>query len=227
MAAAGHSRRERAAGLAAALLAAEFGHALRASAGASRTQPGPATPAGGPQAGQPGAVGQQFGYAAGNGHGHDRPDPATRQRQPFPRSSHRGILRRATHDPLYFPRSPRWQSPGPRDPGRPQAARQARAAADRRRPRLVHRGRRGAQPRLTPATRSAEVTSYLRSAALLNVPIRPVVSEVNGQCRAAVTGPGLIDKTLTIRSLMTAARPVDGYRGTGLLPTMMRRARNE
>jgi hypothetical protein len=42
----------------------------------------------------------------------------------------------------------------------------------------------------------------------LNVPIRRVVFEVSGQSRVAVIGIRLIDKALTIASLMTAARPL-------------------
>ncbi len=66
------------------LLSAEPGYALRASAGPARTQARPAAPADGPQAGQPGGVRQQLGYAAGARNGDDRPDPAAGQRQPLP-----------------------------------------------------------------------------------------------------------------------------------------------
>src|ERR1700678_423472 len=52
-------------GLMAALLYAELGYALRASAGPARTRAWPAAPAGRPQAGQPRAIGQQLGDAAG------------------------------------------------------------------------------------------------------------------------------------------------------------------
>jgi hypothetical protein len=101
-AAAGHSRRQLPAGLDAGLLYAEFGYALRASARPARTQARPAAPAGGPQAGQPRAIRQQLSDAAGARNGDDRPDPATGQRQPLPRSICRGIVRHATHD-HYFP----------------------------------------------------------------------------------------------------------------------------
>jgi len=70
----------------------------------------------------------------------------------------------------------------------------------------------------------ADVTNQLRNAALLNEPIRRVVSEVSDQCRVAVIGLGLIDGTLMITSLMTTAMPINGGRGTGLLRTIMRRA---
>ena len=103
--AAGH-RRQQPAGLTAGLLDPELGYALRASAGPARTQARPAAPAGGPQTGQPGAIGQQFGDAAGSRNGDDRPDPAAGQRQPLPRSICRGIVRHATHD-YYFPPSPK------------------------------------------------------------------------------------------------------------------------
>jgi DivIVA domain-containing protein len=83
--------------LGAGLVYAEFGYALRASAGPARTQARPAAPAGGPQAGQPGAIRQQLGDAAGARNGDDRPDPAAGQRQPFPRSVCRGVVRHATH----------------------------------------------------------------------------------------------------------------------------------
>ena len=122
MAAAGHSRRP--AGLNAGLLYAELGHALRASAGPARTQARPAAPAGRPQAGQPGAVRQQLGDAAGARNGDDRPDPAAGQRQPLPRSIRRGIVRRATHN-NYFPLFSKRVTPlaqagpaGPAVPGR-------------------------------------------------------------------------------------------------------------
>jgi hypothetical protein len=53
------------------------------------------------------------------------------------------------------------------------------------------------------------------------------LNEMSGQGRIAVSGLRLIDKALTIMSLMTAVRPVNGGGGTGLLPAIMRRARNE
>jgi hypothetical protein len=62
-------------GLQAGLLEAEPGDALRAPAGPARTQTGPAAPAGGPQPGQPGAIGQQLGYTAGARNRDDRPIP--------------------------------------------------------------------------------------------------------------------------------------------------------
>jgi hypothetical protein len=80
----------------------ELGYALRASAGPARTQARPAAPAGGPQTGQPGAVRQQLGDAAGPRNGDDRPDPAAGQRQPLPRSVCCGLVRHATHE-HYFP----------------------------------------------------------------------------------------------------------------------------
>jgi hypothetical protein len=86
------------AGLPAGQLDAEPGYALRASAGPARTQAGPAAPAGGPQPGQPGAIGQQLGYAARTRDRDDRPDPATGQRQPLPRSARHRIVRHAAHD---------------------------------------------------------------------------------------------------------------------------------
>src|SRR5271170_2463029 len=89
-------------GLNAGLLYAELGYALRASAGPARTQTWAAAPAGRPQAGQPDAIRQQLGDAAGARNGDDRPDPAAGQRQPLPRSICRGIVRHATHDD-YFP----------------------------------------------------------------------------------------------------------------------------
>ena len=95
-------RRQRPAGLSVGLLDPELGYAVRASAGPARTQARPAAPAGGPQAGQPGAIGQQLGDAAGPRNGDDRPDPAAGQRQPLPRSICRGVVRHATHD-RYFP----------------------------------------------------------------------------------------------------------------------------
>jgi NUDIX domain len=91
-------------GLNAGLLHAELGYALRASAGPARTQARHATPANGPQAGQPGAIRQQLGDAAGPRNGDDRPDPTAGQRQPLPRSICRGVVRHATHD-HYFLRS--------------------------------------------------------------------------------------------------------------------------
>src|SRR6266480_6803675 len=136
MAAAGHGRRQRPAavrptaagtaaltevpglwpaGLLAGLLCAEPGYAFRASAGPARTQARPATPAGGPQTGQPGAIRQQLGYAAGARNRDDRPDPATGQRQPLSRPTCRGIVRHAAHD-LIILRSPSPQPPGPSGP---------------------------------------------------------------------------------------------------------------
>ena len=82
----------------AGLLCPEPGYAFRASAGPARTQARPAAPAGGPQAGQPGAIRQQFRDSAGARHGDDRPDPATGQGQPLPRPICCGIVRHATHD---------------------------------------------------------------------------------------------------------------------------------
>src|SRR5271170_2211839 len=93
-------------GLNAGLLYAELGYALRASAGPARTQTWAAAPAGRPQAGQPDAIRQQLGDAAGARNGDDRPDPAAGQRQPLPRSICRGIVRHATHD-YYFPPFPK------------------------------------------------------------------------------------------------------------------------
>ena len=92
----------RPAGLRAGLLYAEPGYALRASAGPARTEARPAAPAGGPQAGQPGGIGQQLGYAARARNGDDRPDPAARQRQPLPRPIGCGTTRHRTHS-RYFP----------------------------------------------------------------------------------------------------------------------------
>ena len=106
----------RPAGLSAGLLFPELGYALRAPAGPARTQARPAAPAGGPQAGQPGAIRQQLGDAAGPRNGDDRPDPAAGQRQPLPRSICRGIGRHATHDhysPSCLKRSRTWKSRNP------------------------------------------------------------------------------------------------------------------
>src|SRR6266487_160770 len=103
------------AGLHAGLLCAEPGYAFRASAGPARTQARPTAPAGGPQAGQPGAIRQQLGYAAGTRNRDDRPDPATGQRQPLSRPTCRGIVRHAAHD-LIILRSPSPQPPGPSGP---------------------------------------------------------------------------------------------------------------
>src|SRR5580704_4094700 len=100
--AAGHRRQQLPAGLTAGLLDPELGYALRASAGPARTQARPAAPAGGPQTGQPGAIGQQFGDAAGARNGDYRPDTAAGQRQPLPRSVCRGVVRHATHDHYFI-----------------------------------------------------------------------------------------------------------------------------
>jgi len=89
------------AGLHADLLYAKPGDALRASAGPARTQARPAARAGGPQAGQPGGVRQQLGYAPRARHGDDRPDPAAGQRQPLPRPICCGTARHRTHNPIF------------------------------------------------------------------------------------------------------------------------------
>jgi hypothetical protein len=106
----GSSRRRRAG--AGGLLSAEPGYARRASAGPARPQAGAAAPAGGPQPGQPGAIGQQLGDPAGAWNGDDRPDPAAGQRQPLPRPARRGIARHATHG-HHPPPARRSSAPGP------------------------------------------------------------------------------------------------------------------
>ena len=101
-------------------LYAEPGYTLSASAGPARTQARPAALAGRPQAGQPGSIRQQLGYAARAGNGDDRPDPAAGQRQPLPRPICRGIIRHGTHDSIVPPFLTS-RSPGPAVPTRRSA----------------------------------------------------------------------------------------------------------